>query len=120
MSGQPKEDSTEKLRAILKSQYHATLKMLRQAIEEIPDNVWLSKEHENACWQLAYHTLFFAHLYSQQNEAAFHPWEHEQSEVQNRDAIPNERDPNSKLPLLPKPYTKEEILAYWNFCDEMI
>lgn len=34
------EGSTEGLRAILKSQYHATLAMLRETIERCPDEVW--------------------------------------------------------------------------------
>jgi hypothetical protein len=110
----------EGLRAILKSQYHAALAMLRETIERCPDDVWYSKEHTNSFWQVAYHALFFAHLYLQPNEAAFRPWEGHQSDVQHPDGIPGTADPNSTLPLIPKPYTKAEVLAYWNVCEQMV
>ena len=114
------ESYTEALRPVLKSQYHATLAMLREAIERCPDEEWFSKEHVNAFWQIAYHALFFTHLYIQPNEAAFRPWENHQSDVQNPDGLPGPPDPNSALPLIPRPYTKAEVLAYWRFCEEMV
>jgi hypothetical protein len=113
-------DITESLRAALKSQYHAALAMLRQAIEECPEELWFSKNFENACWQIAYHSLFFAHAYMQTNRAAFRPWAHQQSNVQHEDGIPGPADPNSTLPLIPDPYTKEQVLAYWKVCDDMV
>ena len=111
---------TETLRSILKSQYHATLAMLRETIETCPDEIWFGKEHVNSFWQIAYHSLFFAHVYMQPNEAAFRPWEHHQSDVQNPDGIANAPNPNSTLPLIPRPYTKAEVLAYWSVCDQMV
>jgi hypothetical protein len=114
------ERYTEALRTILKSQYHATLAMLRETIERCPDEVWFGKEHVNSFWQIAYHALFFAHLYIQPNEAAFRPWEDHQADVQNPDGIARPPDPNSTLPLIPRPYTKAEVLAYWSVCEEMV
>src|SRR5688572_16537573 len=108
------------LRSALKSQYHATLAMLRQTIEECPDDLWLSTEHRNACWQVAYHVLYFAHLYLLPDEAAFRPWVGHQSDVQQPDGIAGPADPNSTLPVIPRPYTKSEVLAYWSICDEMV
>ena len=94
--------------------------MLRETIERSPDDVWFSKEHVNSFWQIAYHALFFAHLYIQPNEGAFCPWEHHQSDVQNPDGIAGPPDPNSGLPLIPRPYTKSEVLAYWSVCEQMV
>jgi hypothetical protein len=108
------------LRSVLKSQYHAALAMLREAIEQCPESTWYSTQPTNAFWQVAYHTLYFTHLYLQRNEAAFRAWEHQQSEVQHPDGIPGPADPNSALPLIPKPYSKAEVLAYWSVCDEMV
>lgn len=113
-------DTTEALRATLKSQYHAALAMLRQAIDRCPESAWSGSEHVNAVWQIAYHTLFFTHLYLQPNEAAFRPWERHRSEVQYPDGIAGPPDPDSTLPLLPDPYTKAEVLAYWSVCDRMV
>jgi len=113
-------NSTGALRVALKSQYHAALAMLRQTIGLCPDETWSGNEHLNSFWQIAYHTLFFAHLYMQPNEEAFRPWEHHQTEVQYPDGIAGPPDPNSPLPLVPKPYTKAGVLAYWSVCDQMV
>jgi hypothetical protein len=112
--------AVETFKPILKSQYHSALAMLGEAIERCPDDVWESKDHLNAFWQVAYHALFFAHFYLQQNEAAFRPWKHHQSAVQNPDGIGGPPDPKSSLPVIPNPYTKAQVLEYWKFCDEMV
>ena len=108
------------LKPVLKSQYRASLAMLGDAIQQCPENVWMGTGHNNQFWQIAYHTLFFTHLYLQQNEAAFHPWEHQQNDVQHPDGIAGPPDPNSTLPLIPKPYAKVQVLEYWKFCDQMV
>ena len=110
------------LRRILKSQYHASLAMLRDAIEQCPDNLWLSTDYKNAFWQVAYHALFFTQVYLGKEEAAFRPWAQHQRDVQHQDGIEGAgpSDPNSPLPLLPKPYTKAQVLEYWRLCDGMV
>src|SRR5699024_2816331 len=55
--------SHSSLRAALKSQYHASLAMLREAVELCPAEEWTSDAHTNAFWQVAYHALYFTHLY---------------------------------------------------------
>ncbi len=47
---------------IVKSQYHASFEMLRQAIIKCPDSLWDGREYRNAFWRVAYHALFFTHL----------------------------------------------------------
>lgn len=108
------------IRAALTSQYHAALAMLGDGIRKCPDTLWYSDAHATACWQIAYHTLFFTHLYIQVNEAAFRPWEGHRADNQYPDGIAGPPDPESDLPLLPEPYTKDEVLAYWQFCDDMV
>lgn len=116
----------EALRAILKSQYHAALAMLRQAIERCPDDLWSSGNHTNPFWRIAYHALFFTHLYIQPKLETFSPWEHHQTGLQYMDDIPGppEIDDLVELPHRPpqtgEPYTKTEMLAYWSVCEEMI
>jgi hypothetical protein len=112
--------ATDRLRSVLKSQYNATLAMLLETIKLCPAEVWTSQQHKNAFWQVAYHTLFFTHLYLQPNEEAFRPWPGQQSEVQHPDGIAGRADPGSSLPLIPEPYSKEEVLEYWAFCDAMV
>jgi hypothetical protein len=112
--------STEMLRTVLKNQYHAALAMLRQSIEKCPEDLWYSTEQVNAYWQVAYHTLFFSHVYLQPNEAAFKPWKYHQGNVQYEDCIAGPSDPKSTLPLLPDPYTKAQVVEYWRVCDDMV
>jgi len=113
-------DTPSNIRVVLKNQYHAALAMLRQSIENCPEELWLRRDQPNAFWQTAYHTLYFAHLYLQVDEASFRPWTHHQAKVQNEDGIAGTPDPNSPLPLLPDPYSREQVLEYWRFCDEMV
>lgn len=115
----PEIDLTS-IRVLLKSQYHAALAMLRQTIEQCPDDEWFGSQHRNAYWQVAYHALFFAHLYLMPDEAAFQPWAGHQGDVQHPDGIAGPADPASNLPLIPRPYTRSEALEYWRICDEMV
>jgi len=92
-------------RSVLKSQYHASLAMLREAVERCPAGEWSNANHKNAFWQLAYHTLFFTHLYLQRDEAAFQPW------AQHRgrdDGIEGD------------PYSQAQVLEYWFLCDSIV
>jgi hypothetical protein len=111
---------TATLRLILKSQYHAGFAMLREAIERCPDDTWLNTRQRNAFWQIAYHALFYTHLYLQSGVSAFRPWAQHQSANQNPDGIPSRPKPGSTLPLIPEPYTRAQALAYWDVCDQMV
>jgi hypothetical protein len=104
----------------LTSQYYAGLAMLREAVAECPDEVWDDDAHTNAYWQIAYHALYFTHLYLQPNEDAFVPWAGHQSDVQHPDGIAGPADLASKLPLIPERYAKSQVLAYCDICDAMV
>lgn len=108
------------LRAILKSQYRAALAMLREAVELCPADAWNADRHLNPNWQVAYHVLYFAHLYMDRDAASFVPWEGHRAGVQYPDGIPGPPDPASTLPLVAEPYAKEEILAYAAFCEARV
>ena len=111
---------TDSIRMVLARQYHAALAMLREPIEKCREDLWLDTSPRNAFWQLAYHTLYFAHLYLQPDEASFRPWREHQGNVQHPDGIPGPADPDSPLPLIADPYTREQVLDYWAFCDGMV
>jgi len=110
----------EALKSALKSQYHASLDMLGQTIEKCPEDLWYSPEYKNAFWQLAYHTLFFTHLYLFLRSEDFIPWIKHQKDNQNPDSIRGDQDPDSTLPLIPDPYTREQLLEYWGFCKGIV
>ncbi len=108
------------LKPVLKSQYHAALAMLRDAVQKCPDDLWTAPGHVSAFWQVAYHTVFFTHLYLYRDEASFEPWAGHQRRVQHQDGLTGRADPESTLPQLPDPYSKTEVLNYWQVCDDMV
>lgn len=108
----PGSVSDAALRAALKSQYRSALATLRAAITKCSEELWLSEQYPVACWQHAYHGLFFGDFYAEQREADFRPWPKHRADNQNPDGIPGPPDPASPLPWLPEPYTRAEALEY--------
>ena len=112
----PEAIATSYVALLLKKQYQATLMMLREAIEKCPDELWARASDTNQSWQLAYHALYFTHLYLQPGLDEFKPWPGQHAPSQNDDGIGGPPDPKSNLPVIPEPYTKEEVLAFWQYC----
>lgn len=108
------------LRPILKSQYHASLAMLRSAVEQCPDELWLARTHASACWQIAYHVLFFTHLYLHPDDASFVPWAQHQDDVQYPSAMIGGYRNDDQAKELPAPYTRAQALEYLDLCDRMV
>jgi hypothetical protein len=100
------------LQTILKSQYHASLAMLREAIQACPPGLWASDQYVNPFWRVAYHALFYTHLYLQPSHTAFVPWEHHRPEVNRLGANPDGASP--------APYALVEIAAYCQICEDMV
>ncbi len=105
------------VRNALIGQYHVSLKMLREAIEQCPDGLWAGGDYEIAFWRVAYHALFFADLYLQKDEKSFRPWEHHREEYQFLGKLPW---PPHREPKIGEPYTKEEVLTYWEMVHGMV
>jgi hypothetical protein len=112
--------SDTEFRRILKSQYRAALAMLRDAVEQCPEPLWTAPGHVSAFWQVAYHSVFFTHLYLHREAAAFQPWAGHQRGVQHEDGLTKRADPTSDLRLLPAPYSRADVLAYWQVCADMV
>ena len=106
------------IRSALKSQYHAALGTLREAIEKCPDSMWNDPaDRSPAFWRVAYHTLFYAHFYSQQSQEAFTPWARHREEANFLGGNPYDNDPPPK-PC--EPFTRDDLLEYWRVCDGAI
>jgi hypothetical protein len=105
------------IRSAIKGQYRATLAMLRQTIEQCPDDLWLDDTPTNAYWHVAYHALFYAHLYSQPDEASFTPWDHQREQYQFLGQLPW---PPHDAPAIGEPYTKQQLLEYCDHIDGLI
>jgi hypothetical protein len=106
------------VRSALKSQYHAALKTLHEAIEKCPDAMWNDPAADSApFWRVVYHTLFYTHLYLQQDQEAFTPWARHRDEAQFLRSVPWE---NNRPPNPCEPFTRDDLLEYWRVCDDMI
>jgi len=86
----------------LSSQYKAALLMLRQAVERCPDEIWTGRVHPRNPWRIAYHAVFYAHLYLMQNVDAFDPWD------KHREGAKELWGENERIP----PYSQAEIIGY--------
>ena len=105
------------LSAVLKSQYRAALAMLRQAVERCPADPWTDGTSTNPFWHIAYHAVFFTHLYLQPDEKAFRPWAKHREEYQFLGPLPW---PPHKMPNIGEPYTQAEVLEYLDACEAMV
>jgi hypothetical protein len=97
------------LAPILISQYLASLDMLKQTITRCPESIWDAASDKNRFWQVAYHALFFTHLYLGESEEAFIPWS------RHRDGYEDFPAPENG-----GPYDKDTILAYHAFCEQQV
>jgi len=101
----------------IKSQFLATLAMLQQAVEKCPDNMWLDEQDHNKFWHIAYHALFYTHLYLQPTEADFTPWPKQRQDYHLMGPTPW---PPHEAPIIEEPYPKTDILEYITFCEQQV
>lgn len=90
------------LQSALKSQYLSALAMLRQTVERCPEQVWISGEHPRNYWRIAYHAIFYTHLYLQPHLDDFQPWSKHREDC----------DELWENPPVVEPYSVYEILEY--------
>jgi hypothetical protein len=57
------------------NQYNASLKMLGNVLESCPEKLWNDESLGDTFWRIAYHVLYFTHLYLHKNLQCFVPWE---------------------------------------------
>jgi hypothetical protein len=101
------------IKEIIKSQYYAVLEMLKLAIAECPEHLWQNADYKVPFWHIAYHTLFFAHLYLHRSEDDFVPWEkHNQAYI----SLASSGEKGETL----EPFRKDELLAYHALCCEQV
>ncbi len=99
---------------VIVSQYLASLEMLGQAIRACPDALWNSPDDKTKFWHVAYHALFYTHLYLQDSEQDFKPWSRHRAEYQYIGPLPY---PPHALPTNGDPYDKDAVLEYMVFCQ---
>ena len=62
-------------RKIIQSQFLASLQMLEQVVVKCPEPLWNAPDDQNKTWHVAYHALFYTHLYLQASVKDFQAWE---------------------------------------------
>jgi hypothetical protein len=103
------------IQSALKSQYHAALKTLRDEIEKCPEAMWNDPADGFATfWRVVYHALFFTDFYSLQDQKDFMPWSRARTEAHQLGMVPWEK---GRDPKPCEPYTKQDLLEYWQVCD---
>lgn len=104
----------------LASQYKSTLAMLRQAVEKCPAEMWDDPQDKNRFWRVAYHALFYTLFYAHQSLDDFDkagPWSGHRENYENLGRL---REPPHEIPKIDAPYTKEEILACWQYTADKV
>ena len=96
--------------ATLKHQLHAVLAMLRDAIEKCPDELWTNADYKNPYWRVAYHALFYAHVYMNATESDFTAWALARENVHHMDSSLETHEG----------YTQKELLEYCDFIDARV
>ena len=91
----------------IKSQYRASLAMLRQAVEGCSEAMWLDHSYVNASWNISYHVLFYTHLYLSPSEDAFKAW------VKHKLYY-------HEFGRWPEPYSRAQVLEYLAICLEQV
>lgn len=91
------------MKANIKSQYLASLDMLRQAVTKCPEPLWNDSSFRNVFWRVACHTLFYTHFYLYPGPDSFQPWAKQRPEMNRMDTAC-------------EPYSKADILEYCDLC----
>ena len=102
---------------IVVAQYDAALDMLRQTIAKCPDSVWFAAPDKNPYWRVAYHALFYAHLYAQPTVQDFTPWAKHRAEYANLKLATR---PSHNPPTVDEPYTQTDMLEYLDLCRQEV
>jgi len=100
------------IRPAIEGQYRAGLAMLRECIEKCPDEVWSAGEHPRAFWRIAYHALYYTHLYALRGLEDFQPWERD---------VPHARvlwlDDEEGIPPVETTFRQADLLEYLSFIE---
>jgi len=107
------------LRAALREQYHAGLNMLGQCIDRCPDEIWTSGRHPRTFWRIAFHAVYFTHVYLVQNEDTFTPWPGRRDEFPEMWQRPWSLEPY-ELPEETAVYSRQEMRSYVSFVDDLV
>ncbi|NLS76401.1 MAG: DinB family protein [Chloroflexi bacterium] len=94
------------------SQFLAALEMLKNAMAACPGDLWDRPADRNRLWHVAYHALFYVHLYLQKTRESFRPW------AKHRKGCERLDHPTADLGL--EPYSQADLLEYLELCRQEV
>lgn len=103
------------MKEALVGQYLAGLAMLRECIETCPDDLWASGQHPRTTWRIAYHALFYTHLYLMPRYEDFVPWDRHQDQ-----ATILWLDDDAGVPPEETTYSRAGLLTYLDFLVDRV
>ena len=103
------------MKEIIRSQYGASLAMLRGAVDACDGGLWTSADYHHPFWRVAYHALFFTDLYFSVSFERFKPWPKHVDELESLGPMIHK---DGKVPKEGPPYTQEDVVAYWEWTRE--
>jgi uncharacterized damage-inducible protein DinB len=97
-------DPIADFRQALRTQYGATIEMLRRAIQACPDDLWdARKEGRPPFWHVAYHTIFFLDLYSGDSDEMHKAFRGQPFHTKNAQRLDKAPEPS---------YTRQQVEGY--------
>lgn len=96
---------------ILTSQFKASLGMLRQALEKVPEEQWDSVEYNNPNWQIIYHTLWSTNLYLGANMEKYTAFKNAIEGAESLGGSQDWENPCSNV-IVEGFHTKSELLSF--------
>jgi hypothetical protein len=101
------------IQQVIKSQYRASFDMIGEAIAKCSDALWDDPAYQLKFWHIAYHALFYTHLYLQHSGQDFSPWEKHRAGYESLGSLPQPPHGESEIG---GPYSRQEILEYLELC----
>jgi len=95
---------------IVTSQYNASLEMFEDAVTHCPESLWQEPNYKNRFWHIAFHTMFWTHMYLNDSEHTFEKWEKHIKDYQWLNFRSKNYGEEDVI------YSKEDVLSYLNFC----
>ena len=97
-------------------QYHASLSMLRTALETCPDDLWDASVGRHPFWLIGYHALFYADMYLAGSQDAFSPPEFGRENEHYMEKLPFEPFEPYEAVEIGEPYQRQRLLDWCDKC----
>jgi hypothetical protein len=101
------------VQSVIIDQYGAAWEMLKQAIIKCPPARWDDPQGRKQFWLVAYHAIFYTHLYLSDNLGTFKPWEKYRQGIHRLGPAPERAE-------VGEPFSPEEMLEFLELCRKTV